>query len=500
MFVAINNKELSTVLLDTEMKRRREAMKSFTNEIAMWALSKTNHYANIKVIIKNIKKRPVDEWIGFKEFVLSCVDGREQPDSVVKDLKELAKLGGYEEEFNQANKLDKIYRKDVCKAVDVDCINDLKDALANKCFVGRANIICDKYSTAYLDDLDMSNVHSFDFFGGDKCSLERTILPSHVSIQCRKVSFDNANFKNVKSFKLDNPQQIHSTCGVDFYQAKNLSPIVDFSNMDEIDLCGCDLSQFKDFSEFRFKAGADIDMAYSCNFPKVVDARGLDIDLSACDFSGVEKFLFTKIARLDSSKNFPKKLEFVDLETVRMRGADFAGVDEVKYVNCQKVGLSESQHLPKVLDFSQCENVYMVHTDLSGVEIFKGCRKLLNMEKSKNLPKVLDVSNCDEVNFTGADLTGVEKIKFKKGARVSFWEAKGLPKKLDVSMCEYVSFFCCDMTGVEEVKFFDEKHKEYCMDRAENFSGKIKYDNVSKIKRDISKGIINAMSSIYEVE
>ena len=122
------------------------------------------------------------------------------------------------------------------------------------------------------------------------------------------------------------------------------------------------------------------------------------------------------------------------------------------------------------------------------------------MEKSKNLPKVLDVSNCDMVNLTGADLTGVEKIKFKKGARVSFWEAKGLPKKLDVSMCEYVSFFCCDMTGVEEVKFFDEKHKDTCMDRAENFSGKIKYDNVSKIKRDISKGIINAMSSIYEVE
>ena len=284
------------------------------------------------------------------------------------------------------------------------------------------------------------------------------------------------------------------------YQAKNLSPVVDLSNIDEIDLRGCDLSQFKDFSEFRFKAGADIDMSHAYNFPKVVDVRGLDIDLSACDFSGVEQILLTKIARLDSSKNFPPKLEFVDLETVHMRGADFAGVDEVKYVNCQRVGLSESQHLPKVLDFSSCEEVGLVHTDLSGVETFKGCRKLLNMEKSKNLPKVLDVSNCDMVNLTEADLTGVEKIKFKKGARVSFWEAKGLPKKLDVSMCEYVSFFCCDMTGVEEVKFFDEKHKDSCMDRAENFSGKIKYDNVGKIKKDISKGVIKAMSSIYEVE
>ena len=99
MFVEITNIGISPIRVDGEIKKRRNNLGMFAPDIAMYALSCSNHYANMNVVIGNIKRRPENEWQFYKEFVLSAVCGRKHRNSVFEDLRNFAKIGGYEEEF-----------------------------------------------------------------------------------------------------------------------------------------------------------------------------------------------------------------------------------------------------------------------------------------------------------------------------------------------------------------------------------------------------------------
>ena len=95
MFVAIDNTDMNVYQVDRWIKDTRDADRDIiTPEFAMEVLSKTNHIANIKTVIRNIKAQCIDEnkklvpelVLPYRDFILSCVDGREQSKMVMADL------------------------------------------------------------------------------------------------------------------------------------------------------------------------------------------------------------------------------------------------------------------------------------------------------------------------------------------------------------------------------------------------------------------------------
>ena len=77
MFVAINNDQMDMLKVDELINRARDENGGrISSECAMNILSKTNHLANIKKILDNIKDncKTKEELMPYKEFILSCVD------------------------------------------------------------------------------------------------------------------------------------------------------------------------------------------------------------------------------------------------------------------------------------------------------------------------------------------------------------------------------------------------------------------------------------------
>ena len=259
----------------------------------------------------------------------------------------------------------------------------------------------------------------------------------------------------------------------------------------------CDL---RNFDELKFMDGANVNLSYSYNFPKVVDVSNADVDLEWCNFAGVEKIIFGKEAKLYGVKNLYKNLDFRGCDFVRLSEANLEGVEEIIFGECGMVNMSSAKNLCKVIDVSNCNKAFFARADFAGVEKFVVSKDVVVLGKATNLPKILDLSNCDEVICSETDLTGVEEIKFKKGASVYLRDSCNLPKKLDFSMCDTVHLRDCDFSGVKEVKFRDEAQMEDCMDKVKNFTGEFKYGKKQKIKNDIRRTVINVMSKIYGVE
>ena len=497
MFVEINNSELSAIDIDKEVKVRRNNDGKFTPELAMWALSKTNHLANIKVLIMNIKQRPQEEWGEYKEFVLSCVDGREQSGNAFNELRELAKLGGYEEEFNKINESNKIYNKEVCKCVDVNSVEELKDAIANGMFVNKANLTSSKYHAVYLRDLDLSNVYKLRCMGDTEWYFDNSILPSRLYLDVKQAAMNKCDFSNVNH--LDCCNSFSGEITVNMGKAKNLSSKVDLTGIDYLSLSGCDLSGFE---ELKFKEYATVDLSNTYNLPKVIDADEYyaEVSLYNSDLKGVEELYLYKNAKLAGAKNLPKNLSFKYMDNVILDECNLRGVEEITFVNCKAVHFNRCQVLPKVLDLSTCNKGYFSQADFTRVERLLPCKAYMELVGATSLPKVLDLRNCDDVSFVDANLWRVEEIKFKEGAEVKFGEAWDLPKKLDVSMCGFAAFNKCDMTGVKSIKFRDKIQMKHFMQGAKNFEGEIEYKTLQVMEDTLKKETMRIMEKLYEVE
>ena len=118
MFVEIENRDMNEHNVDKWIKlTRKDSGDIISPEFAMKILSKTNHIANIKTVLKNIKAQCVDEnkklvlelVLPYREFILSCVDGREQSEMIMSDLIELAEACGCKEELETINNNEKVY-------------------------------------------------------------------------------------------------------------------------------------------------------------------------------------------------------------------------------------------------------------------------------------------------------------------------------------------------------------------------------------------------------
>ncbi len=497
MFVEIDNSELSAINIDKEIKVRRNDIGQFTPELAMWVLSKTNHFANIKFVIKNIKQKPKEEWGKYKEFVLSCVDGRVQSEKAIEELLEIAKHGGYEEEFNRVNEKHKIYGYELCKCVNVSSVEELKEAIAKGMFVYKADLTTPKYNEVDLRNLDFSNVYEMKCRGNADWHFSGSVLPSRLSLDVKKAGLEECDFKKV--CHLDCCNSFSGEIIVDMFKAKNLSSKVDLTGIDDLSLAACDLSGFE---ELKFKEYARVNLSRAYNLPKIIDGTEFyaDISLYNADLTGVEKLFLYENAKLAGAKNLPKILNFKYLNNVLLDACDLTGVEEITFVNCKRVDMGTCYNLPKGLDFSKCDDVCLNAADLSGVEKVISCVKNMEFNEAQNLPKVLDLRNCADVFFQRADLYGVEDIKFKDGGDVDFSRASGLPKKLDVSMCGFAVFSECDMTGVESIKFRDNIQMKHFMELAMNFDGKVEYKNLHVLGDTLRKETMKIMEKLYEVE
>ncbi len=123
MFIKIENTDKTIADIDGLIKKARDDNGGVISpEDAMELLKETNHYINIKVILNNIKEKcnTPEKIAPYREFILSCVDGRAMSTDAMKMLGDMARLCGCKREFNYAFYGTKFYGvEDYQRSADV---------------------------------------------------------------------------------------------------------------------------------------------------------------------------------------------------------------------------------------------------------------------------------------------------------------------------------------------------------------------------------------------
>ena len=263
MFVAINNVDKSAIYLDGVIKNARNAGE-ITPEFAMEILAKTNHRSNVKKLVGSIKDicKTKEELLPYREFILSCVDGRDVSGEAFDNLCEMAKLCECEEEFDKANNKPKFYEK-------FDCTNVVYVTNARQ-----YEELEGKGLRVFWDEPDLVRLYG--------CDLSK-----------------------VKELKF-NARNIVLTC------AKNLPEVLDLSVCDDVDLSASDFSGVKDL---KFKDGAKVRLYKAKNLPHNLDLSMCDyVSLGDCDLSQVEELKFKDKEQeekfMEGAKNFEGKVVY----------------------------------------------------------------------------------------------------------------------------------------------------------------------------------------------
>jgi hypothetical protein len=247
MFVAIENAEMNAQNVDEWINNTRKANGGVISpEFAMEILSKTNHIANIKKVIKIIKSKCVDESkklvsekiVPYREFILSCVDGREQSEMIMTDLTELAEACGCKDELEIINNNEKVYSNTECQTAVVTNLNELEKVLAeNKPVRVIARLNIDK--SFMLENMDFSNVKELSIVSSSEVCLNNVKnLPKKIDVsEISFISIEECDFSRVEEFKIKEKAIVY------ILNSSNLKGIWDFSKTDQVTLDGSDFSQ-----------------------------------------------------------------------------------------------------------------------------------------------------------------------------------------------------------------------------------------------------------------
>ena len=205
-------------------------------------------------------------------------------------------------------------------------------------------------------------------------------------------------------------------------------------------------------------------MARAYNLPE-------DIDFSKCS----QVFL-------ENTKGLKGVVDLSHLKDLKVKGADFGEVSELKLPKSHVIDLTECV-LPENLDLSKYREIYLKECDFKKVKNIKfreDCS--VYMSGAKNLPNDLDLSKCRCVALAGCDVSNFEGFKFKYGATVYLAGAYNFPKKVDFSELGAVALSNqmkkCDLSGIEEIKFKNETRLSvsgfnYILEKMKNFTGKV---------------------------
>ena len=354
MFVEIDNKDMDVFKVEEWINETRDANGGVISpEFAMEILGKTNHFAHIKKVLKNITKACSDEngelvadkVLAYKEFILSCVDGREMSPQALEMLQEMADVCEVRDEFDEKNAKPKEYDKDDCKVVVVKSKEEFEALEGND-----LRIFFD------ADEVDLT-----------WCDLDKV----------KKIRFRDGAV-------------------VDLSGAKNLPKVLDLSMCSKVDMFMCDLEGLK----LKFRDGAEVNLRYAENLPKDLDLSMCSkVNLGWCNLEGL-KLKFREGAEVDLSgaKNLPKDLDLSMCDKVDLHGCDLSRVEKIKFREEAEVDLKGAKNLPKELDLSMCSKVNLTDCDLSGVEKIKikfknKAQKEKFMKKAKNFSGKVEYDN-----------------------------------------------------------------------------------------------------------
>ena len=151
MFVLINNTDMDINAVEKWIKTARDANGGVISpEFAMEILGKTNHLGHIKKVLKNIKSKCAtpEKMAPYKEFILSCVDGREMSGEAMDMLKEMADLCGCKDELEIINNKPKRYSRTDCEGVMVKLPENLDLSQSSK---------------VHLNECDLSDIKKIKF-------------------------------------------------------------------------------------------------------------------------------------------------------------------------------------------------------------------------------------------------------------------------------------------------------------------------------------------------
>jgi hypothetical protein len=205
MFVEINNTELKTWAIHYLIARNEhESREVVSPEFALEVLSKTNHSGNIKRMIYDISSecKTKEELMPYKEFILSCVEGREQSEKVKSILCKQASVCGFLDEFVAADSKPKLYGSMSASGVTVHSKEELE------AIEGKGQSVYYAGDVAKLDGVDLSKFYDVKFIEG--CSVEfgaRTKLPYKLDVSlCSDVKFGLCNLASLGSVTIDKSQ------------------------------------------------------------------------------------------------------------------------------------------------------------------------------------------------------------------------------------------------------------------------------------------------------
>ncbi len=245
MFVKIDNYK-NVYDVDTLIKNARNNG-NLSPEFAMDVLRMGNYYGNIKKLARIIDGFDKNKWEEYKEFVLSCVDGREISDETRGILLNMAKHCGFEEEFNKIDKKEKVYDAKRCKV----CYRK------------------GKYIQEDLSDFDVL-YHEHDY---DVCVWDSK-LPKRVDFSSCKggVDFDMTDCSKVKKFSFaDNYGEIRFiNIGSSINNGRRgaFPKVLDLSQANRVTFDRCD---FEGVEEIKFKHGSVVTFLFTSNHPKKLD-------------------------------------------------------------------------------------------------------------------------------------------------------------------------------------------------------------------------------------
>ena len=353
MFVAINNKDMSVPQVLDWINRTKNANNNIISpEFAMEILGKTNFYGHIKTVLKNIKEncKTKEDILPYKEFILSCVDGREMSDMAMADLVAMAQLCCCKDEFAELNSKPKWYYKNDCDNIDIKIIKSKKE----------------------FYDIEDKNLRVF--YDADNVDLSSCWLKRVKSLKFRK------GVKVDLSYALDLPKDL------------------DFSMCSEVGLTCCNLKGIS----LKFRDGAMVYLSKTTNLPKELDVSMCSyVDLSSCNLEGIElKFREGAEVYLSDAYNLPEDLDVSMCSKVDLSNCNLEGI-ELKFREGAEVDLSFAENLPKHLDVSMCSKVNLKYCDLKGVE------KIKFKDKEQEEEFMKDAGNfTGKVEYVGDDEKG----------------------------------------------------------------------------------------------
>ena len=324
MFVAIDNIDMDALKVEEWINTNRDANGGVISpEFAMEILTKTNHFAHIKKVLKNITKAcsdengalVVDKVLPYKDFILSVVDGREMSPQAMDDLKELAKSCNCVDELKKIDVKPKYYDKFgyryVYSEYDLEALSGSNLKLHFMLY------------RVFLYDRDLSQIEAFKFKSGAEVYLSGTTnLPKFLDFsECSKVNLSCCDLSEIEEIKFRPESEVV------LKYTENLPSDLDVSMCSKVALCGCDLGGFK---ELKFKEGAEVNLYGAKNLPQYLDlSMCSEVTLSECDLSMVKEIKLKKKTRvfLTEAKNYEGKIVYIDDDKPAVAGINKSGME-----------------------------------------------------------------------------------------------------------------------------------------------------------------------------